>query len=87
MGNLFSLPSLLPSATPLLSGAGLTTAGHRPRKHGWAGASLWLLEAAEDKMGEFQGWRAKDGAAHKLSQKAEGRFFFFSFFLIVSRIL
>lgn len=40
MENLFSLPSLLPSATPPLSAAGLTTAGHRPRKHGWAGASL-----------------------------------------------
>ena len=45
MENLFSLPSLLPTPPPPLSAAGLTTAGHRPRKRGWAGASLRLLEA------------------------------------------
>ena len=40
MENLFSLPSLLPTSPHPLSAAGLTTAGHRPRKRGWAGASL-----------------------------------------------
>ena len=55
MENLFSLPSLLPTSPHPLSAAGLTTAGHRPRKRGWAGASLWLLEATGPGTAECRG--------------------------------